>query len=61
MELQYISTDLKPCVELQFIPNAKKKLSNVQYDFSKIAVRAFSAKGLRMDKHPVKKMIMLKS
>jgi topoisomerase IV subunit A len=61
MELQYISTVPDQTLELQLIPKVKQKQSKVLFNFNSTLVKAYSAKGTRIDKHPVKKVVIIKS
>lgn len=60
MDLQYISSALQPALELQLIPKVNQKQTKVEFNFDSIAVKGFSSKGIRIDKRPVKKVILLK-
>lgn len=61
MDLQYISSAQKPVLELQLIPKVKQKESKIVFNFDSISVKGFGAKAARIDKRPVKKVILLKS
>lgn len=61
MELQYISTSQNPVLELQLIPKVNQKQSKVEFNFANLAVKGVTSKGIRMDKRPVKKIVLLKS
>lgn len=61
MDLQYISSAKQPKLELQFIPKVNQKQSKVEFDFGSINIRGAAARGFRMDKRPVKKVIILKA
>lgn len=61
MELQYISSSQNPVLELQLIPKVNQKQSKVEFNFAKLAVKGVSSKGIRMDKRPIKKIVLLKS
>lgn len=61
MDLQYISSAPQPMLELQLIPKIHQKQSKVIFDFNSVAIKGFAAKGIRIDKRPVKKVLLLKS
>lgn len=61
MDLQYISSAPQPMLELQLIPKIHQKKSKVIFDFNSVAIKGFAAKGIRIDKRPVKKVLLLKS
>ncbi|MBN9378466.1 MAG: DNA topoisomerase IV [Chlamydiales bacterium 38-26] len=61
MELQYISTSQNPVLELQLIPKVNQKQSKVEFNFANLAVKGVTSKGIRMDKRPIKKIVLLKS
>ncbi len=59
-DLQFISTEPKLKVELQFIPKIKQKLAKIEYDVGTILVKGVSAKGIRMANREVKKVVLIK-
>lgn len=61
MELQYISSSQNPVLELQLIPKVNQKQSKVEFNFANLAVKGVTSKGIRMDKRPIKKIVLLKS
>lgn len=61
MDLQYISSAPQPTLELQLIPKVNQKQSKVVFNFDSVAVKGASTKGIRIDKRPVKKVLLLKS
>lgn len=60
-DLQYLTTDLNPVIELQFIPKQKQKINKIEFSLSDVLVKGVSAKGIRMANQPVKKVIPLKT
>ncbi len=61
MDLQYFSSAQQPLIELQLIPKVKQKQSKVEFDLGAISVKAYGTKGIRIDKRPVKKVVILKA
>lgn len=61
MDLQYISTAEKPTLELQLVPKVKQKQTKVEFNFGTINIKGASAKGIRIDKRPIKKVLVLKT
>lgn len=61
MDLQYISSAQKPIIELQFTPKASQRQTKIQFDLASINVKGSTAKGIRIDKRPVKKVILLRN
>lgn len=59
-ELLYLTTDLSPTVELQFIPKVKQKVGKMSFELAKFLVKGVAAKGAKMTHHPVKKAIPIK-
>jgi len=57
MTLEYISTSLDT-LELQLIPKKGQKMTKASYKFENALVKGISAKGVRMTKYPVKKIIL---
>lgn len=57
-EMQFLSTDPKPIVELQFIPKIKQKISKLECDLSKVLVKGITAKGIRLANREVKKVLV---
>lgn len=60
-ELQYLTTDPNPVIELQFIPKQKQKINKIEFPLADVLVKGVSAKGIRMASQPVKKVIPLKT
>jgi topoisomerase-4 subunit A len=54
-ELQYISSDREPTIELQFIPKPRQKLSKLSYPFKEVLIKAPTARGIRIATQAVKK------
>jgi topoisomerase-4 subunit A len=61
VELQYISSTQNPILELQLIPKVNQKQSKIEFNFNQVMVKGYSSKGIRMDKRPVKKVVLLKN
>jgi topoisomerase IV subunit A len=62
MELQYISTASQPVLELQLMPKAnQKQIKVVEFAVSSINIKGVSTKGIKLDKRPVKKVVVLKA
>lgn len=61
MDLQYMSSNQQPVLELQLIPKVHQRQSKVEFDFASVSVKGFAAKGIRMDKRPVKKVVLMKT
>ncbi len=53
--LHYISSDIDPTVELQFVPKARQKLSKLSYPFKDVLIKGASARGIRIANQEVKK------
>ena len=60
MALEYISTDKKPTIEVQFVPKAKQKISKTTVSFEDILVKGVSSKGIKVSPRAVKKVKQLK-
>jgi topoisomerase-4 subunit A len=52
-ELQYISADREPVVEVQFVPQANQKLKKILYPLKEVLVKGAQARGIRY--RPLKK------
>lgn len=61
MELQYVSSAEHPILELKLIPKVNQKQSKVEIDFTSILIKGVNAKGIRLDRRPVKKVVLLKN
>jgi topoisomerase-4 subunit A len=61
MTLEYISTQPKVVLELQFVPVHKQKTSKMSFDFSKVLVKGVTALGLRMSPREVRKIVVPKA
>jgi topoisomerase-4 subunit A len=55
-ELQYISSDPEPTVEVQFVPQANQKLKKLLYPFKEVLVKGAQARGIRVATQKVKKV-----
>ena len=58
MDLQFISTQPQPIVELQLVPKVKQKVSKIDCDLSQVLVKGVSAKGIRLTPREVKKVLV---
>ncbi|MGH2638764.1 MAG: DNA topoisomerase IV subunit A, partial [Rhabdochlamydiaceae bacterium] len=56
-ELQYISSDVEPTVELQLVPKARQKLSKLSLPFKDVLVKGAQARGIRIASQEVKKVL----
>lgn len=56
MALEYLSTEPKTALELQFIPKIKQKISKIRFSFGDVLVKGVSARGIRMSSRAVKKV-----
>lgn len=61
MQLEYLTHEQNPVVQLQFIPKANQKLSKTEFALSSVLVKAVSAKGIRMANREVKKVVFVKA
>ncbi len=59
-ELQFISDDPDPSVELQFVPKPRQKVKDLLVHLKDILVKGAQARGIRMDIQKVKKVIPAK-
>ncbi|MBA2726861.1 MAG: DNA topoisomerase IV subunit A [Parachlamydiaceae bacterium] len=59
MELQFISTQPDPSLELIFVPKAKQKTAKASFPFSSLLVKGVSAKGIKMSPREIKKIMVL--
>lgn len=61
MDLQYISTATKAILELQLIPKVGMKATKANFDFDSLLVKGAGAKGIKIDKRPIKKVVLIQS
>ena len=61
MLLEFFSPQPNPTIELHFIPKVNQKVNKNLFDFSKVLVKAVSAKGIRLSSKPVKKITPVKA
>ncbi len=61
MQLEIISTQKNPQVELVFIPKVKQKTGKIDVDVSQFLVKGVTAGGTRMSPREVKKVVLLPS
>jgi topoisomerase-4 subunit A len=55
-ELHYISSEIEPTVEIQFVPKAHQKKSKIAYSFKDALVKGASTRGTRVATQPVKRV-----
>ncbi len=55
-ELQYISSDVEPEVEILFVPKAKQKVPSLVYPLKEVLVKGAQARGIRVANQAVKKV-----
>ncbi len=55
-ELYYISSDVEPTVEIQFVPKAHQKKSKIAYSFKETLVKGAGTRGSRVATQPVKRV-----
>jgi topoisomerase-4 subunit A len=55
-ELQYISSDVEPEVEILFVPKAKQKVPSLVYPLKEVLVKGAQARGIRIANQAVKKV-----
>ena len=61
MNLEFISTDPNPTLELQFIPKKGSKTSlKAEVKFERFLVKGVTAKGVKMATREVKKIVAVK-
>lgn len=60
MSLEFLSTDVKPILELLFIPKVGQKVAKAQFFMENVLVKGVSAKGISMARKPVKKLMKVK-
>lgn len=53
MQLQFFSSAHEPQLLVELMPKPKQKLSAIQFEFSKVAVKGVTAHGLRLASRPV--------
>jgi topoisomerase-4 subunit A len=53
MQLQYFSCDVEPTLLIQLMPKPRQKVSALQFEFKKVAVKGVTAHGLRLASRPV--------
>jgi topoisomerase-4 subunit A len=58
-QLEYLTTDVDPVVELQFVPKQKQKVNNIEFPLKEVLVKGVQAKGIRMATQQVKKVVPL--
>lgn len=56
-ELQFISAQSEPTVELTFAPTARQKVKNLTYSLAQVMLKNAQARGIRMATQKVKKVI----
>lgn len=61
MDLQYISTAPQSSLELQLMPKVGLKSSKTTFDLSSLLVKGVSAKGVRIDKRAIKKVVLIQT
>jgi topoisomerase-4 subunit A len=59
-ELQFITSEPEPTVELQFVPKKQQKVHKTTYQLRDVLVKGVGAKGIRMANQQVKKVILTK-
>lgn len=57
MELQYLSTQPDPVVEVKFIPKVNQKVAQSEFEFKQVLVKGVGAKGIKMVNREVKKIV----
>lgn len=60
MELQFISTQAEPSLEMLFVPKPKQKISKALFDFNQVLIKGVGAKGIRMAHREIKKILQVK-
>lgn len=60
VHLEYLTTDVNPRINVVFIPKVKQKISQMEFDVSKVLVKGVTAKGIRIANREVKKIVPLK-
>ncbi len=60
VNLEFISTDPNPKLELQFLPSARKPASKGEVSFERFLVKGVTAKGVKISPREVKKIIVVK-
>jgi len=60
MDLALVSTQPQVSVELQFVPKAKQKANEMQFDVNQVLIKGVTAKGIRIANKAVKKVLLLK-
>lgn len=60
MQLEFLSTEVNPILDLLFIPKLHQKVSKVQFLMENVRVKGVSAKAIRMTNKPVKKILRAK-
>lgn len=61
MELEYLSTDAKATLELNFVPKPNQKVSKALFEIDTALVKGVTAKGIRMANRQVKKIKVIKN
>lgn len=59
MELQFISTQPEPVLELLFAPKVKQKVTKAFFQFNTVLIKGVSAKGIRMAPREIKKVLLV--
>jgi topoisomerase-4 subunit A len=60
MNLEFISTDINPVVELQLVPKVRNPTTKLTVQFDKFLVKGVTAKGVKMTPREVKKIVVVK-
>lgn len=60
MKLEFLTTDDRVVVELEFKPQPKQKTHELEFNLDSVAIKGATAKGVRMANKPVKKVRFLK-
>ncbi len=55
-ELHYISSDIEPTIEIQFVPKAHQKKSKLAYSFKETLIKGAGTRGTRVATQPVKRV-----
>lgn len=61
MNLEYLSTQPNPALEVIFVPKVQQKVTKIQFSFDSVLVKGVSAKGIRITNKQVKKVVPVKS
>jgi len=60
-ELEYISSAVEPEVEVQFMPKGKQRSKKLSYQLKDVLIKGAQARGIRVGKQPLKKVISKES